>query len=60
MTPEERRALMHEARERIRWVERRCGACYTVQSKTKLAEIETLPDDGHWACEHCGREHCIV
>jgi predicted nucleic acid-binding Zn-ribbon protein len=51
---------MHQTREMSRKCFRKCGGCQHVQSQAKLDEIETLPDDAHWHCEHCGREHCIV
>jgi predicted nucleic acid-binding Zn-ribbon protein len=60
MTPEERRDQMHATREMIRNCSRTCSGCHRGQGDAKLAEIETLPDDGYWYCEHCGREHCIV
>ncbi len=60
MTPEERRSLLHETRESIRHCQRTCGGCSRVQSAEKLDDIELLPDDAHWMCEHCGRDHCIA
>jgi hypothetical protein len=60
LSPEDRRAQMHQTREMIRNCSRTCAGCQRGQSDAKLAEIEALPDDAHWSCENCGREHCIV